>query len=256
VDFLPITNLRGGFSGVTTPLLGNALSIHAQVRGLRDAGVTLEANALPGDLAETDGATVFALHPWRVPALADLRFEAVPVPVYVSTSEWGHAGADTHYRQTHEWSHATHDIDRYRPDYPDFGVQITFGITGQDHAYEAKIREDALARGVRNEVGSIQDYDGERLEDHPVKLVWEHAYVTPEFERSRAEVWRRQGTDERWYASASLLRSARHEDGVTSALEAAVLMKGEEALATLTGLGFEPTRTAADFSARWRGAAR
>lgn len=249
VDFLKITNMVRGFDGVTTSLFGNALGIHTQMEGLREAGVTLVANA-GRDAIDPEGTTLFALHPWRVPALSDLRFDNVTVPVYVNTSEWGHLGADTHYRHTRESSHATHDIDRYRPDYPDFGVQITFGITGQDLAYEAKIRADASARGARVEIGSIQEYRGEPVADRPVKLTWEHAYVTPEFEHARREVWRRQGVDGRWYASASLLRSARHEDGVTSALDAVALMKGAGGLATLTDLGFAPSRPAADFARR------
>jgi hypothetical protein len=165
----------------------------------------------------------------------------VPVPVYVNRSLWGHAGADTHYRHTPDSSHATHDIDRYRPDYPDFGVQITFGVTGQDLAYESKIRGDAAARGAPTEVRPIEAYRGERIADVALKITWRHAFVTPEFERSRREVQARQGTDDRWYASASLHRSARPEDGVTSALDAVILMKGPAALDTLTGHGFVPS---------------
>lgn len=91
----------------------------------------------------------------------------------------------------------------------------------------------------------VEDYRGEALDVHAVKIKWKHAYVTPEFERSRQEVRGRQGTDSHWYASASLLRSARHEDGVTSALDAVILMKGNEARKMLLGEGFLPGTTSA-----------
>lgn len=245
VDFLGITNMEGGFSGITTALLGNSLSVHALVHNLQAAGVKMVANTPYDDTTASGEPVLFAVHPWQVASLRDLRFESLPVPVYVNRSEWGHFGADTHYRHTPESSHATHDIDRYRPDYPDYGVQITFGVTGQDQAYEAKIRGDAAARGAPVEIVLVEDYRGEALDVHAVKIKWKHAYVTPEFERSRQEVRGRQGTDSHWYASASLLRSARHEDGVTSALDAVILMKGNEARKMLLGEGFLPGTTSA-----------
>jgi len=65
--------------------------------------------------------------------------------------------------------------------------------------------------------------------------------VTPAFEASRAAVDARQGRHGRWYASSSLVGSARHEDGVTSALRAVIRMKGPGAAARLGALGLSPS---------------
>jgi len=238
VDFLRISKLETGFDGVTTTLLGNSLTIATLVAELRREGVTFEMASAWDGARPAEGHVLFAMHPWQIDALADLDFPSVRVPVYLNTSEWGHLGADAHYRDTAELTHATLDIDRYRPDFPDFGVQITFGTSGSDDVYESKILADARREGIDRDVVGIAAYRGEPIQERAIKLEWEHAHVTPDFERSRLAVRSRQGVDRRWYASASLSRCARHEDGVTSALETVLLMKGDAARATLEGKGF------------------
>lgn len=251
VDFLRVSNMEGEFRDVTTTLLGNSLSAYALQSDLERDGVQMELNAPSEAEARAQGATLFAVHPWLVPDLDALPFETVSVPVYLNTSQWGHQRADVHYCDTVSLSHATLDIDKYRPHFPSYGVQITFGVTGQDEVYERKIRDDAAEKGVELEVEPIESYHGQRVDEHPVKVVWDHAFVTPDFERARRTVSEMQGVGKSWYASSSLVRSARHEDGVTSALDAVILMKGLQAWKTLTEEGFSPGLSLSDFQSRW-----
>jgi hypothetical protein len=252
VDFLRIMNMEIGFQEVVTALHGNSLSIHATRKSLQDAGVRLELNTPYDPAAPRDGATLFAIHPWQVPDLDDLAFDSVPVPAYLNAGHWGPRAADAHYQHTPELTHATINVDTYRPNYSDYGVRLTFGATGMDEVYERKIASDAEARGTHTQIVPIQAYAGQRLDEYAVKMVWQHAWVTPEFERSRRTLDSRQGTLDKWYASASLSGGSRHEDGVTSALDAVILMKGRQALTELLGQGFHPGRTAEAFEAHWR----
>jgi len=103
------------------------------------------------------------------------------------------------------------------------------------------MRRDAAEKGTELEIKLISNYQGESLDKVAVKLSWQHAYVTPEFERSREEVGHRQGRGGFWYASASLHGSARHEDGVTSALDTVIRMKGESGLNMLRAQGLIPS---------------
>ncbi|WP_298770703.1 NAD(P)-binding protein [uncultured Shewanella sp.] len=243
IDFLLVMNMPRGFSGINTALLGNSLSIQTLVNNLQRSGVKMFTNTRY-NAAIHNSKTVFAIHPWENNKLKDIHLESLLVPVYVSPMRCEHLlGMDSLYTCTPELSHVTHVIGSYRPNFPCHNVQITFGVTGQEKIYEAIIRRDANATGIPLKIIPLESYKGEPLDQNAVKTTWKHAYVTPEFELAREKIHERQGLEGHWFASASLLRSARHEDGVTSGLEAVVLMKGATALKKLSEMGFKMVDT-------------
>lgn len=237
LDFLRMANMEEGFDQVSTTQLGNAVLTAVLCRELEAAGVQLRAGTAYAPREGDPAAVVYTAHPWRVPELADLAFPWVRVPVAVHPVGGPAPPWHARYRHTDEECSATLYIDGYRGRPGGLGVALTFGVGTEDAAPAVP---PSAAATVESWI-PIEDYAGQPLDTAGVVQTWEHALVTPAFEASRAAVEARQGQSDRWYASSSLVGSARHEDGVTSALRAVIRMKGAEAAARLAALGLSPS---------------
>ncbi len=215
---------------------GTTVSIQQMKQTLLDKGVTVKVNS-----TEEGENTVYAFHPWQ---LTGRNFEYFQVPVYLhSIPEAFYIGKNAtvvYARSDSKSIYINSRVDSLKPNYAEHGLFAIYGITGEDANYESMMEESAKKASMKRRLVTLDEYQGEGFDEVTLKVVHEHAKVTPAFEQARVEIQELQGVDNKWYVSASLDGPCRHESAVTSALNTVILMKGADAYHQLIKKGYQP----------------
>ena len=130
------------------------------------------------------------------------------------------------------------DLDRMRPNHPNVGAYISFTIPDCEAKVDERLFGSESIQYFRNISGN-----GHNLRQAPLKKVWKHSFIDVAAEQARLDIQQyHQGQDGAFYCGSSYLYCMLHENAVTSALDVACLLTGEQA--RLAALGFAPS----DFS--------